>query len=114
MRNLVMIPAMGCDGGLYAELIRSRSFDGPRPLEGWRLIAEGDGAGSMELDDVRPVSEVSPRSLRLRAERCGQGRVGERPREGSATGPGVDLVGVVRMVGTVSYTHLTLPTIYSV
>jgi len=64
------------DGGLYAELIRSRSFDGPRPLEGWRLIAEGDGAGSMELDDVRPVSEVSPRSLRLRAERCGQGRVG--------------------------------------
>jgi len=63
------------DGGLYAELVRNRSFDGPRPLESWRLITEGDGAGEMALDDSRPVSEVSPRSLRLRVDRCRDGRV---------------------------------------
>lgn len=63
------------DGGLYAELVRNRSFDGPRPFEGWRLITEGDGAGEMAIDDSRPFSQVSPRSLRLRVDRCRDGRV---------------------------------------
>ena len=37
---------MGADGGIYAELIKSRSFEFTKPLMGWKVLGkpatEGD------------------------------------------------------------------------
>ncbi len=88
------------DGGLYAELVRNRGLedtqvpqgmkvengrlitpngwrqrfrhDGPMP--GWSLA--GEGSGSFELDDQRPLNEATPHSLRLKIDSIEDGRVG--------------------------------------
>jgi len=43
------------DGGLYAELVRNRSFkeDAKAPAH-WRLVEEGGGSGTMSLDPSQP------------------------------------------------------------
>jgi alpha-N-arabinofuranosidase len=54
------------DGGLYAELVRNRSFkDNGREPRFWQLVQENGGAGSMSLDTNQPLNEASSASLRL-------------------------------------------------
>lgn len=63
------------DGGLYAELVRNRSFeDGPTP-EGWSLVREAGGQGQISLDRARPLNAAQRQSLRLEIG-AGGGRVG--------------------------------------
>jgi alpha-L-arabinofuranosidase len=52
----------GGDGGLYAELVRNRSFEDGETPEAWTL--HGDGA-TMALDQERPLNSRNPTSLRL-------------------------------------------------
>ena len=52
------------DGGLYAELVRHRNFEGKEPLAGWSLKL-ADAQGKMQLDpDVR-MNDVRKQSLRI-------------------------------------------------
>lgn len=86
------------DGGLYAELVRNRSFEDSRapegmtledgkavapsgftapfdtsdPLPGWRLIL-ADGQGEMTLDDSLPLHPSNPHALRLGIAGVGAG-----------------------------------------
>lgn len=86
------------DGGLYAELIRNRSFEDTVPPEGctvtdgtlctpngwktkfddsdripgWQLAVESPATGAMHLDDRVIINAGNPRSLRLEAN-CGGG-----------------------------------------
>jgi alpha-L-arabinofuranosidase len=66
------------DGGLYAELVRNRSFkDDPKEAVHWRLVQEGGGTGSMALDPSQPLNDAIPTSLKLTiAEAGGSARVG--------------------------------------
>lgn len=64
------------DGGLYAELVRNRSFEDSDRPEHWALVQSGACRGEIAIDDERPVSEKNPRSLRLSISRGGEGRVG--------------------------------------
>src|SRR5438552_12980427 len=67
------------DGGLYAELVRNRSFAEMDPAEGkptaWSLRTEGAARGVMALDPAVPLSEANPRSLRLDVTAAPSGRV---------------------------------------
>jgi alpha-L-arabinofuranosidase len=62
------------DGGLYAELIRNRSFEDSDKPEGWKLVAAGTAKGEISIDTNRPLNAASPRSLMLVVR--GQGSVG--------------------------------------
>ena len=64
------------DGGLYAELIRNRSFEDADKLEPWTLVTGGTRTGEIALEKEKPMSEKNPQSLRLRIGAAGEGRVG--------------------------------------
>jgi alpha-L-arabinofuranosidase len=64
------------DGGLYAEMVRNRSFeDGSQP-EHWSLLTSGSARGEMAIETDRPMSSNNPNSLRLKVLETGDGRVG--------------------------------------
>src|SRR4249920_1303856 len=39
----------GADGGLYAELVKNRSFEFPIPLMGWSKLAPGIAKGKLSI-----------------------------------------------------------------
>ena len=54
------------DGGLYAELVRNRSFeDSAQAPEGWSPIALGDASATLALDAANPLNNHNPHALRL-------------------------------------------------
>jgi hypothetical protein len=60
------------DGGIYAELVRQRDFEGERPLQSWSL--EKDQAqGSMEIDRQVKLNDVRRQSLRVTVARVAEG-----------------------------------------
>ncbi len=53
------------DGGLYAELVRNRTFqDSADTPEHWSLVQDG-GAGTIALDRTQPLNDVLPVSFKL-------------------------------------------------
>jgi hypothetical protein len=62
----------GADGGLYAELVKNRSFEFPDRMMGWTRIPPGDSAGGIEIRDadpfnkaVNPLTELVEADVRL-------------------------------------------------
>jgi alpha-L-arabinofuranosidase len=64
------------DGGLYAELVRNRSFEDSDKPDHWSLVASAARKGEMALDTSKPMSEKNRRSLRLAIAKDGEGKVG--------------------------------------
>ncbi len=64
------------DGGLYAELIRNRSFEDADKPDYWTLVSSGGGKGEMAIDAEWPRSKKNAHSLRLKIDDVGDGRVG--------------------------------------
>lgn len=64
------------DGGLYAEMVRNRSFEDAKEPQGWSLVTNGGAEGKMALDNERPLNEANPQSLRLEITRASDGSVG--------------------------------------
>jgi len=65
------------DGGLYAELIRNRSF-AEKTTEGWSLETTGAASASMALDTSKPLNDANKTALRVeisRADRDGTAAV---------------------------------------
>jgi len=60
------------DGGLYAELVRNRSFkeDAKEPVH-WQLVQEQGGTGTMALDPSQPFNDAIPTSLKLTVTKGG-------------------------------------------
>ena len=52
----------GADGGLYAELVKNRSFEFTRPMMGWKEVKAGD---SRFLVNNRPNNSANPRYITL-------------------------------------------------
>ena len=55
------------DGGLYAEMIRNRTFgtrSHAQPVH-WYLVEKGQGSGSMGIDESTGPSDALPSSLRI-------------------------------------------------
>jgi alpha-N-arabinofuranosidase len=58
----------GADGGLYAELVKNRSFEFPDPLMGWTKISPSLARGELSIQDDEPFDAASPHSLRIQSE----------------------------------------------
>src|SRR5512134_1319101 len=54
------------DGGLYAELIRNRTFrDNPKAPDHWSLVKDGSGEGSIALENAPVPDTALTTALRL-------------------------------------------------
>jgi len=65
---------MGADGGLYAELIKNRSFEFYKPLMGWKKEGKGVQEGDVLVLN-RPDKKNNPRFLRVSANNASKGAV---------------------------------------
>ena len=52
------------DGGIYAELVRNRSFEDAAVPRAWRLAEDGGGKSRIAIDTSRPLNDRNTRSLR--------------------------------------------------
>jgi len=64
------------DGGLYAELVRNRSFEDTDTPDHWSLVTGGSMKGQMAIDTQQPMSAKNRQSLRLTIVPGGEGRLG--------------------------------------
>ena len=58
----------GADGGLYAELVKNRSFEFPDPLMGWSKISPSLARGRLSIHDENPFNAANPHYLRIESE----------------------------------------------
>jgi alpha-L-arabinofuranosidase len=58
----------GADGGLYAELVKNRSFEFPDPLMGWIKLSPSLAKGDLSVQTESPLNEDNPHYLRMRSE----------------------------------------------
>jgi alpha-L-arabinofuranosidase len=65
---------LSADGGLYAELVRNRSFEDANTPDNWTIKAVGEAKAEMAVDSEKPVSAKNPRSLKVTV--TGVGRAG--------------------------------------
>lgn len=56
---------LSADGGLYAELVRNRSFEDADTPDNWTVKAGGEAKAEMAVDSEKPVSAKNPRSLKV-------------------------------------------------
>jgi alpha-L-arabinofuranosidase len=68
------------DGGLYAELVQNRSFEyspteqsGWHPLSFWEVQKRGDGEGSINVAEMRPIHKNNPHYVLLTVVKPGDG-----------------------------------------
>jgi len=58
----------GADGGLYAELVKNRSFSFPDPLIGWQKISPSKARGALSVQSEEPFAVQHPHYLRLQSQ----------------------------------------------
>src|ERR1700761_1402785 len=58
----------GADGGLYAELVKNRSFEFPDPLMGWVKISPSLAQGELSVRADEPFNTNNPHYVRLLSE----------------------------------------------
>lgn len=69
---------MGADGGIYAELVKNRSFEFFRPLMGWTVNGAKVKEGDMLILNRAPSHTANPRFLRATVRNAAQGDAGLR------------------------------------
>jgi alpha-N-arabinofuranosidase len=58
----------GADGGLYAELVKNRSFEFPDPLMGWIKISPSLAQGELSIRDDEPFDTNNAHYVRILSE----------------------------------------------
>ena len=61
----------GADGGLYAELVKNRSFEFPDAMMGWSRLASGNSRGTVEISTQAPFDPENPHYLKIVSEGTG-------------------------------------------
>jgi len=56
---------LSADGGLYAELVRNRSFEDSAQPESWTTKGGGTAKAEMSVDAAKPMSAKNPHSLKV-------------------------------------------------
>ena len=51
---------MGADGGLYAELIKNRSFEFYKPLMGWKILGKPRTEGDFLIQNRNQINLANP------------------------------------------------------
>lgn len=58
----------GADGGIYAELIKNRSFEFAKPLMGWSIQRSKQKEGELLVVNRQNLNEANPRYLQVKKE----------------------------------------------
>jgi alpha-L-arabinofuranosidase len=64
------------DGGIYAEMVRNRSFEDADRAENWSVVSSGVAQVHVQIDDSHPASPKNRHSLKVLVEKVGSGRAG--------------------------------------
>lgn len=56
---------LGADGGIYAELIKNRSFEFAKPLMGWKVVQKPFVEGAVTVQNRQDGNPSNPRFLRV-------------------------------------------------
>ncbi|KYP13917.1 alpha-L-arabinofuranosidase C-terminal domain-containing protein [Flavihumibacter sp. CACIAM 22H1] len=67
---------LGADGGIYAELIKNRSFEFYQPLMGWKTLGNARKEGSFLVINRGLAAEKNPRFLRVQVNNAQAGDLG--------------------------------------
>ena len=67
---------MGADGGIYAELVKNRSFEFYRPLMGWKVLGKPATEGDFTVLTRGQANIANPRYLRVTLHNNAKGSIG--------------------------------------
>ncbi|MXV17016.1 alpha-L-arabinofuranosidase C-terminal domain-containing protein [Hufsiella ginkgonis] len=67
---------MGADGGIYAELVKNRSFEFYKPLMGWTVVPRQVPEGTVVVQNRRESNAANPRYLHISLVNAARGSVG--------------------------------------
>jgi alpha-N-arabinofuranosidase len=67
---------MGADGGIYAELVKNRSFEFYKPLMGWKAEQKKFNEGSVTILNRQENNLANPRFVRVTARQAAKGDLG--------------------------------------
>ena len=67
---------LSTDGGIYAELVRNRSFEDSDKPDSWTPVGSGNVKIEMAIDAEQPMSAKNPRSLKVAVKDPGVARAG--------------------------------------
>ena len=67
---------MGADGGIYAELVKNRSFEFSKPLMGWTVLGKPATEGDFLVLNRRQENTANPRYLRVTLRNNAKGSLG--------------------------------------
>jgi alpha-L-arabinofuranosidase len=56
---------MGADGGIYAELVKNRSFEFYKPMMGWKVLGKPATEGDFLVQNRQQINTANPRFLRV-------------------------------------------------
>src|ERR1051326_9191413 len=63
----------GADGGIYAELVKNRSFEFFKPMMGWTIQRKKFIEGDMQVLNREDKNSANPRFLRVKARNAAKG-----------------------------------------
>jgi alpha-L-arabinofuranosidase len=66
----------GADGGIYAELVKNRSFEFARPLMGWRILGRPKTEGDFLVQNRQQANPANPRFLRVTVHEAANKTIG--------------------------------------
>ncbi len=67
---------LGADGGIYAELVKNRSFEFNAPLMGWTLQGKNFKEGDLLVQNRQEVNAANPRFIRVNSHSTAKGEQG--------------------------------------
>jgi len=66
----------GADGGIYAELVKNRSFEFYKPLMGWKVLGKPQTEGDFLVQNRNQMNAANPRFLRVTLHNNTKGSLG--------------------------------------
>lgn len=67
---------LGADGGIYAELIKNRSFEFAMPMMGWKILGKPLTEGDFVVENRQQTNTANPRFLRVTLHNNAKGSIG--------------------------------------
>jgi alpha-N-arabinofuranosidase len=66
----------GADGGIYAEMVKNRSFEFAKPLAGWQVTGKKMYMGDLLINNRKQINAANPRFLRVNVNNAQKGEAG--------------------------------------
>src|SRR4026209_1735550 len=67
---------MGADGGIYAELVKNRSFEFFKPMMGWKILGKPLTEGDFLILNRQKMDTANPRFLHITLHNNTRGSIG--------------------------------------